>query len=173
MRSYRHPTLDTKIRERRLVIEARTQAKLHKEGVPVPSLLFVDTVTFSLYMEHINPSISLKTFLISCPVLPEVVFNDLASQIGKNIALMHNVQCIHGDLTTSNMLLKAKLPLSSEPESALTIPDYLSNPFTLYLIDFGLSYASSTAEDLAVDLHVLEKAIGSAHPNFTKLVRPS
>lgn len=170
MRSYRHPTLDSKIRERRLIIEARTQAKLHKEGVPVPSLLFVDTVTYSIYMEHINPSISLKTFLISCPVLPDVLFNDLASQIGKNIALMHNAQCIHGDLTTSNMLLKPKIPLSAETESTLTISDYLANPCIVYLIDFGLSYASSTAEDLAVDLHVLEKAIGSAHPNQSKLV---
>ena len=31
------------------------------------------------------------------------------------------------------------------------------------LIDFGLSYTSTLAEDRAVDLYVLERAFGSAH----------
>lgn len=147
--------------------------KLHKEGIPVPSLLFVDTVSFSIYMEHITPSTSLKSFLISNPVLPEAFLFDLSSQIGKSLGLMHNAQCIHGDLTTSNMLLKPKLPLSSDPASPPNTSDYFTHPFTLYLIDFGLSYASSSAEDFAVDLHVLEKAIGSAHPTLHPLVLPT
>ena len=33
------------------------------------------------------------------------------------------------------------------------------------LIDFGLSYNSSTAEDKAVDLYVLERAFASTHPD--------
>lgn len=83
---------------------------------------------------------------------------------------MHNAQCIHGDLTTSNMLLKLKIPLSAESNCSLNAADYFVNTFIVYLIDFGLSYASSSAEDFAVDLHVLEKAIGSAHPSLNQLV---
>jgi tRNA A-37 threonylcarbamoyl transferase component Bud32 len=38
------------------------------------------------------------------------------------------------------------------------------------MIDFGLSYNSSLAEDKAVDLYVLERAFLSTHPNSEKLV---
>jgi TP53 regulating kinase-like protein len=153
-----------------LLLEARALVKLYKEGVPVPCLLFVDNTTCSLFMEYVSPSISLKHFLISCKNIPEVLLNDLASQIGKNIALTHNAQYVHGDLTTSNMLLKPKINLASEALQDFSVEDYLTSPSILYLIDFGLCYGSNSAEDLAVDLHVLEKAIGSAHPDYPSFV---
>ena len=56
-----------------------------------------------------------------------------------------NSDVIHGDLTTSNMLLR-----DSED---------------IVLIDFGLSYISSLVEDKGVDLYVLERAFLSCHPN--------
>ena len=147
--------------------------KIRKEGVPIPGLLFVDSISCSLYMEHINPSISLKNFIMAVETLPTSFLNDISSQIGKSIAIMHNSQCIHGDLTTSNMLLKPKLSLTAETVKEYSIPDYLANPCIVYFIDFGLSYGSNTPEDMAVDLHVLEKAIASAHPlleNFVSFI---
>jgi tRNA A-37 threonylcarbamoyl transferase component Bud32 len=39
------------------------------------------------------------------------------------------------------------------------------------LIDFGLAYTTSLAEDKAVDLYVLERAITSAHASLSGLVR--
>jgi hypothetical protein len=39
------------------------------------------------------------------------------------------------------------------------------------LIDFGLSYNTTLAEDKAVDLYVLERAITSAHSTYSGLVR--
>jgi TP53 regulating kinase-like protein len=68
----------------------------------------------------------------------------LGSMIGKEVAMIHNQDCIHGDLTTSNMLYRNEL----------------------VWIDFGLSYISTLAEDKAVDLYVLERAIQSTHPNI-------
>ena len=65
---------------------------------------------------------------------------------------MHEAKIVHGDLTTSNMLLRN------------------SQPNHLVMIDFGLSYTTSLAEDMAVDLYVLERAILSTHPNAKKLV---
>jgi len=59
-------------------------------------------------------------------------------------------QIIHGDLTTSNMLIR----LNGD-----------GAPFELVMIDFGLSYVSPVIEDKAVDLYVLEKAFISTHPN--------
>jgi TP53 regulating kinase-like protein len=58
---------------------------------------------------------------------------------------MHAIDVIHGDLTTSNMLLRAGEDI--------------------VLIDFGLSFISSLVEDKGVDLYVLERALLSSHPN--------
>lgn len=64
------------------------------------------------------------------------------------IAKLHDGSIIHGDLTTSNILVKDNKP---------------------YFIDFGLSYISSNQlEDQAVDLYVLEKAFLSTHPELDK-----
>ncbi|KAG8909222.1 serine/threonine-protein kinase bud32 [Tulasnella sp. 408] len=67
---------------------------------------------------------------------------------------MHAVDIIHGDLTTSNMMLR-KSSGTDEIE--------------LVLIDFGLSYQSALVEDKAVDLYVLERAFASTHPESEPL----
>lgn len=74
-----------------------------------------------------------------------VLLDAIARSIGISIARMHRTDIIHGDLTTSNMLLRHSLD-------------------QLVLIDFGLAYISALVEDKAVDLYVLERAIGSTHP---------
>lgn len=84
----------------------------------------------------------------------------LAERVGQILAKMHDEDVIHGDLTTSNMLLKHA---AGGGESDLV------------LIDFGLSYISALPEDKGVDLYVLEKAFLSTHPNtedlFEKLLK--
>lgn len=84
----------------------------------------------------------------------------LAERMGQILAKMHDEDVIHGDLTTSNMLLRSGL----ENEES-----------DLVLIDFGLSYISALPEDKGVDLYVLEKAFLSTHPNteclFEKLLK--
>lgn len=67
----------------------------------------------------------------------------LAQSIGKAIATLHNHNIIHGDLTTSNMMLRGT---------------------ELVMIDFGLAIVSASLEDRAVDMYVLERAILSTHP---------
>ena len=65
---------------------------------------------------------------------------------------MHSHNIIHGDLTTSNMLLRTPVNLSERPAD-------------IVMIDFGLGYCESVAEDKGVDLYVLERALLSTHPN--------
>ena len=67
----------------------------------------------------------------------------VAKELGRMIAVLHDGDLIHGDLTTSNMML-------AEGD--------------VHLIDFGLSQLSSLSEDKAVDLYVLERSFQSAHP---------
>lgn len=71
----------------------------------------------------------------------------LATSIGQVLGRMHEHNIIHGDLTTSNMLLQGNL-----------------DKYKLWLIDFGLSDIEAAAEDKGVDLYVLERAILSSHP---------
>ena len=54
---------------------------------------------------------------------------------------MHNASIIHGDLTTSNIIVHDKV----------------------YFIDFGLGFVSTKIEDKAVDLHIIKKALESKH----------
>lgn len=83
---------------------------------------------------------------------------ELAQRIGFVLATMHANNIIHGDLTTSNMLIKKTESFEQ------------SQPRNFMLIDFGLSQTSSMAEDKGVDLYVLEKAILSTHPNSEHIV---
>lgn len=91
---------------------------------------------------------------------PDVELGCLAERVGHILAKMHDQDVIHGDLTTSNMLLRCSV---EDGESDLV------------LIDFGLSYISALPEDKGVDLYVLEKAFLSTHPNtealFEKLLK--
>jgi len=58
-------------------------------------------------------------------------------------------------LTTSNMMIVNAFD-----------PENNSGSFELALIDFGLSKSTSSAEEQAVDLYVLERALLSTHPNL-------
>ena len=82
----------------------------------------------------------------------EQILQVLAEKIGSCLADMHNVDCIHGDLTTSNILLK-------------------TGAENIILIDFGLSFISALTEDKGVDLYVLERAFLSTHPNTEELFK--
>ena len=66
----------------------------------------------------------------------------ICTMIGEQIATIHNEHIIHGDLTTSNMMLQGE---------------------KLVLIDFGLAFFSHKVEDKAVDLRLLKQALESKH----------
>lgn len=108
-------------------------------------------------MEEILRSTTVRDHIVGAQqsdACHDVELRLLAQRVGQTLAKMHDEDVIHGDLTTSNMLLR-RGPQDKESE--------------LVLIDFGLSYISALPEDKGVDLYVLEKAFLSTHPN-TELV---
>ena len=123
----------------------------------MPSVYLVDTVNNRIYLEFIEGKTA-KEMLDT--LSPEEALG-LANAIGKNFALMHNCDIVHGDLTTSNMIIR--------PNGELVCLSFHS--FMKVFIDFGLSYFSPDAEDKAVDLYVLERAFKSTHPASENLVR--
>ena len=67
---------------------------------------------------------------------------DVCKKIGENIAKLHDSNIVHGDLTTSNMILQKN---------------------KLYFLDFGLGFISHKIEDMAVDLYLLREALEAKH----------
>jgi Kae1-associated kinase Bud32 len=72
--------------------------------------------------------------------------NRICKKIGENIAKFHNNDIIHGDITTSNMIL-----LNDR----------------VHFIDFGLGEKNTEIEAKGVDLHVLMEAIDSTHSKYS------
>ncbi|KAK1589706.1 uncharacterized protein LY79DRAFT_556749 [Colletotrichum navitas] len=89
-------------------------------------------------------------------------------RIGAAIGRMHKIGVVHGDLTTSNMMLRPPKPAAgtAAPNPDPTAPSSPSSVVDgdVFIIDFGLASQSTSDEDRAVDLYVLERAFGSTHP---------
>ncbi|KFP04121.1 TP53-regulating kinase, partial [Calypte anna] len=119
-------------------------------GIPAPVVYFVDYVTNSVYLEDIADSVTVQDHINSV----QRNGNDTSSllvlgeKMGELLAKMHDEDLIHGDLTTSNILMRPPM-----------------EKLDLVLIDFGLSFVSGLPEDKGVDLYVLEKAFLSTHPD--------
>ncbi len=134
-KSYRIPEIDVKLRKERTKTEARILHKLLRAGLNVPEVLKFDAEKAVLEIEFIDgPKIR--------DYLDKTKDVHIFKQIAEQTQLMHDAGIVHGDLTTSNMILKGKM---------------------IYLIDFGLSEHSDRIEDKAVDLHLLKECLRSKH----------
>ncbi|XP_039859192.1 EKC/KEOPS complex subunit TP53RK [Simochromis diagramma] len=154
---YRHPALDEKLTHRRTVQEVRAILRCRRAGISAPVVYFVDYTCHCIFLEDIVGSSTVRDYIASAQQsdsCKELKLQRLAERVGQVLAKMHDEDVIHGDLTTSNMLLRPS-PEGGESD--------------LVLIDFGLSYISALPEDKGVDLYVLEKAFLSTHPNTEEL----
>lgn len=156
-KKYRHPELDAHITKERIKAEARALTRCRSLGIRTPAIYDVDIEKRELVLENITNSTTVRNYISSANEKGLSMDNDnikhLAEKIGRILAKMHASNIIHGDLTTSNMLLV-------EPYDSSEV----------ILIDFGLSSVEERAEDKAVDLYVLERAVLSTHPNTEAFV---
>lgn len=169
-KSYRVKELDDKLTKQRILNEVRNITKLHKIGVNTPYILFVDLFQRKIYMEYINKSVLLKNILnriyydqFTIQKYSNLI-NNIINATAKYLAKIHNNNIIHGDLTSSNILLTYNNSNNIE-EDILFHQEF----DTFYFIDFGLSYVSQENEDKAVDLYVLRRAIISANPKSEEI----
>jgi Kae1-associated kinase Bud32 len=135
-KSYRHPQLDKQIRTRRTRSESKILIKALSFNINVPKVLNTDK--FDIEIEYIEGN-RLSETLNSYNKKKQF---KVMQQLGKQAALLHKNNVIHGDLTTSNTILKND---------------------TVYLIDFGLGFISTKIEDKAVDLHLIKQALEAKH----------
>jgi TP53 regulating kinase-like protein len=138
-KSYRHPKLDLKLRTSRTIREAEILHEAKKTSVPTPTIYFVDEKEAKLVIEYID-GIRIKEYFEK---MNHVDLNRICQKIGMKIGLLHKAGLIHGDLTTSNMII--------------------TRDQKIFLIDFGLSFHSQDNEDRGVDIHLMKRALDSTH----------
>ena len=155
-KSYRIDELDEKIRKLRTRSETNLLERASKI-IPIPKVIKSDEKSKEIDMEFIDGkklSESLDNFKLEKQ-------KQVCREIGKSVAKLHDSGIIHGDLTTSNMILKEEKTISHEQK----IKGRSDNGKlgSLYFIDFGLGFMSNKIEDKAVDIHLLKQALEAKH----------
>jgi len=144
VKGYRHPSIDKSLQTFRIKNEVRLMLEARKAGIPVPVIYSVDLSENRIVMEEV-PGMRVKDALEQ---LPEDKARAVCRKIGEIAGKLHLHDIVHGDLTTSNMLLDGD---------------------RIVLIDFSLGSKSSELEDKGVDMHLLEEAFHSAHYRRSEL----
>ena len=142
--------------------------------MPTPAVYLVDEAERKIYMEYLGQdAITLKEFIRQMDNnYNHPVFDKIVAKLGENLAKMHMNDNIHGDLTTSNMMLRPPQPLESlfsNDVQKMSIDQICKDIGELYFIDFGLSSVSTKVEDKAVDIYVLKRAFISTHPGSEQI----
>ncbi len=138
-KKYRIKILDEKLRRYRTRREAKIISDMERIGVNAPKIL--DKSDYEIHMEFIKGKKVSK-------ILDKENCKEICEAIGRNVAKMHDFGIVHGDLTTSNIIL--------------------SNG-KIYFIDFGLGQYSRKIEDKAVDLMVFRECLRSTHTEIFDL----
>ncbi|MDD1699063.1 MAG: bifunctional N(6)-L-threonylcarbamoyladenine synthase/serine/threonine protein kinase [Methanoregula sp.] len=136
---YRAPALDKRLIAERTRAEARLIAAARKGGVPTP--VMSDITPDTIVMEQV------KGTLLAQNLNETSVYN-----AGRMIGKLHTSGIIHGDLTTSNIILR-------------------ENDGMCVLIDFGLAQVNSEIEQRGVDIHVLFQTLESTAPDSADMLK--
>jgi N6-L-threonylcarbamoyladenine synthase/protein kinase Bud32 len=140
---YRNEELDRRLSNERMKTEAKLMAEVRTLGIPVPIIYDVNPNERKLFLEFIE-GITAKEALNSDYGEKDA----LCVEIGRHLGTLHRNDVVHGDLTTSNMILSGE---------------------RLYLIDLSMGAKTREVEDKGVDLHLLAEAFKSSHPESPDL----
>ncbi len=136
-KSYRIAALDDDLRRSRIRMEARLMADARSAGVAVPILYDIDLLENKILMEFIEGPTVKRVLEDGGPTAL-----DTAKEVGRVVGRLHRAGIVHGDLTTSNMIVRDG---------------------KIVMIDFSLGGKERGVESRGVDLHLLKEALVSAH----------
>jgi TP53 regulating kinase-like protein len=143
-KKYRPSRLDEQIRTYRTTHEPQLIHDAKKAGVPTPTIFLVDLKNATIIMEFIEGK-QVKQLLNE---VDKSERQQMCFKIGGLIGKLHEYGIIHGDLTTSNMIL------DSEGK--------------IFFVDFGLGEKTKELEARGVDLHLMKRALQSIHFRFSE-----
>jgi N6-L-threonylcarbamoyladenine synthase/protein kinase Bud32 len=130
---YRVPSLDRRLIAERTRAETRLIHASRKAGVPTP--VMSDITTDTIVMEQVEGIL-----------LTQDLTGKNVQEAGRTIGKLHRAGIMHGDLTTSNIIVRKK------DEKCV-------------LIDFGLAQVTSEIEQRGVDIHVMFQTLESTAPD--------
>src|SRR6266581_4644631 len=122
-KEYRNPSLDEQIRHDRTISEASRIHEATTDGGRVPSIVGIDIENNAIVMTYLAGIVAIECL----DNLPTNEAQKLLRSVGAQIGLLHTTGIVHGDLTTSNVIVS--------PSGA---------PF---IVDFGMSRRSVEPED--------------------------
>lgn len=143
-KTYRLKEIDRRLRETRTKLEAKLISEARSFGVSTPLIYDVDKEESQIMMEFIQGE-RIKEALYQADFEKQ---KSLCIDIGKSVGSLHKNHLIHGDLTTSNMILMDG---------------------RIYFIDFSLGGKSKEIEAKGVDLHLLSEAFESTHSEILEM----
>lgn len=141
---YRDPELDLRIRLLRTYREANILYQSHINKIPVPKIYLVSLKSTALVYKYIQGR-TLSSYLL------ENFSNDCLYYIhsmGRIMGALHSINIVHGDPHPANFIISDK---------------------KLFIIDFGLSFSSSSVKDQVFDLDVVYRAFYYLIPEFADM----
>ncbi len=138
-KAYRIDELDTRIRRERTVREASALHEAKEAGVRTPAVLDIDLEHYAITMSYISGKLARDSLDQLYGTTRLRVFRNIGRQMG----LLHLGELVHGDMTTSNIIIIKRAP-----------------PF---ILDFGMAHHSLEPEDRGADLHLLHRSIATSH----------
>jgi len=143
-KKYRLSELDQSIRQYRTIHEAEIIHRAKEAGVSTPIIYLVDVPGTTIYMEYVEGKVIRKIL----DDLPEEKRISLFRRIGNLVGNLHMAGIVHGDLTTSNMIL--------------------TKGDRIYFVDFGLAELTREVEKRGVDLHLMKHMLMSTHYRYAE-----
>jgi len=138
--------IDDFLRTSRTTRECKMLTVARNLGVPTPTVYWVDVHRHSIAMEYLQGK-QLKQLVAELAVDR---LQEITTEFGKMIGLLHNGGVVHGDPTTSNVIVNHK--------------------GNMWLVDFGLAEMNATVEMKGVDLHLMKRAFETTHWDFEAIM---
>ena len=136
---YRVGPLDLRLISERTRAEAKLISAARRAGVPTPVIR--DITTDSILMERVEGTL-----------LKHSMKKENLMEAGRMVGRLHSAGIVHGDLTTSNIIVRK---------------DDLKCAF----IDFGLAQITSEVEQQGVDIRVLFQTLESTNPENADVLK--
>lgn len=141
---YRPTVLDEQIRVYRTIHEPQLMHEAKKAGVPTPIIFQVDVVNTTIVMEFVEG----KQVKVLLNEVESAERQCVCFTVGESIGKLHAHGLVHGDLTTSNMIM--------------------ASDGKVFFVDFGLGEKNKELEARGVDMHLMNRALQSTHFRFAE-----
>jgi len=141
-KSYRVEKLDVALRRTRTIHEALIMHDAKMAGVATPLIYLVDLEGTAIVMQYVEGT-RLKEYLETSKTEDRL---EVCRILGDRVGRLHSFGIVHGDLTTSNMIV--------------------TDDQGIVLIDFGLAEYSRELEKRGVDILLGQRVFQSTHHGY-------